>query len=145
MAKFKTNTNVFSIAHYILLFLVTGLCIAIIAWILVVRNNANPQNNVMLTHVKSSEPCVQRTIDTVKKLWEFNPRAVPQKYWEVAMDYMNQVIPENMYGICEDVAYTCRRGQIRRDCDPCAVPSARAYAQAMHIADLIQTNCKVQD
>lgn len=141
MAKFKTNTNAFTIAHYILLSLVAIVCIVIIAWIMIVRNNSSPHNNVTMTHLKGSNPCVQRTIETVKKLWDFNPRAVPQKYWEIAMTYMNQPITENTYGICQDVAYTCKRGQIRRDCDPCAVPSARAYAQAMHIADLVQTNC----
>jgi len=145
MAKFKVNTNSLTIAHYILLFLVTGLCIAIIAWVLISRNNSHPQNDVTLTHIKNSDPCVQRTIETVKKLWEFNPRAVPQKYWDIAMNYMNQTITENTYGICQDVAFTCHRGQIRRDCDPCAVPSARTYAMAVHTADMIQSNCKPND
>lgn len=142
--KYKINTNSFTIAHYILLFLVSALCIAIIAWIMISRNNSHPTNNVTsnITHINNSMPCVQRTTDTVKQLWEHNPRAIPQKYWEIAMEYMNQTVTQTTYGICQDVAYTCHRGQILRDCNPCAVPSARAYAQAIHTADMIQKNCK---
>ena len=143
MAKFKTNTNSFTIAHYILLFLVTITCIGIIAWVIITNNNPTPTNNVTqtITHVQHTDPCVQRTINTVAQMWAYDPKSVPQKYWNLAMDYMNQTITTNTYGICQDVAFKCRVGQIRRDCDPCAVPSARAYAQDIHTADMIAANC----
>ena len=143
MAKFKINTNSFTIAHYILLFLVTGICIAVIAWIMISRHNTNPTNNVSenIIHTTGNSPCAKRTIETVEKLWAYNPNAVPQKYWNIAIDYMNQPITKKTYGVCQDVAYTCHVGQIIRDCDPCAVPSARAYAKSIHIADLLKTNC----
>ena len=143
MKKFKTNTNTFTIAHYILLFLVTGLCISILAWVMITRHTTTTINkpSPSITHITQNTPCVQRTIDTVKKLWEFNPRAIPQKYWEIAINYMNQPVSTTTYGICQDIAFTCRRGQVRYDCDPCAVPSARTYAQSIHIADLLKTNC----
>ena len=141
--KFKTNSTAFGIAHYILLFLVVGTCIAIIAWIMVKNNNPNPTSNVKtnVVHVRDSDPCVQRTRDMVARMWAYDPRAVPQKYWDMAGNYLNQTITTRTYGICQDVAYTCRPGQIRRDCDPCAVPSARDWAQSIHVVDMIRENC----
>ena len=138
--KFKTNTSSFTIAHYILLFLVTGICIAIIAWIMINRTNNNPSNNITTEHIKYS-PCVQRTINTVEQMWAYDPKLIPNKYWKIAMDYLNEPIRTRTYGICQDVAYTCNVGQLRRDCDPCAVPSARQYAREFHIADMIKQNC----
>ncbi|MBP3397461.1 MAG: hypothetical protein J6K82_00855 [Alphaproteobacteria bacterium] len=145
--KFKTNINSFTIAHYILLFLVVGLCICIIAWIMIHRVNSAPENNVTLntTHMTSSDPCVQRTINTVNQMWAYDPKQVPQKYWEIAMNYMNQPITTRTYGLCQDVGYICHPGQILRDCDPCAVPSARTYAQSIHISDMIEKNCNTEN
>lgn len=145
--KFNTNTNSFTIAHYILLFLVVGLCISIIAWIMIARNNSSPVNNVSqnIIHVRDTDPCVQRIRNTVAQMWAYDPRAIPQKYWIIATEYLNQTINTPTYGICQDVAFTCHVGQLRRDCDPCAVPSARAYAMDIHTADLIQENCKTQN
>ena len=141
--KFKTNTSAFSIAHYILLFLVVGFSIAIIAWVMIKNNNPNPENNVSnnVIHVKDTDPCVQRTRDMVARMWAYDPGAVPEKYWIIAENYLNQVITTRTYGICQDVAFTCHVGQIRVDCDPCAVPSARDWAQSIHVADMIQKNC----
>lgn len=141
--KFTTNTSAFTIAHYILLFLVTVTCIGIIAWVMINRGNPNPENNVRptITHVTDSDPCVNRIKKTVEHMWRFSPESVPQKYWSIAMAYINQPITSRTYGICMDVAFTCRPGQILRDCDPCAVTSARTYAQQIHIADMISANC----
>ena len=143
--KFKTNTNAFSIAHYILLFLVVGICIAIIAWVMITNNNPNPTSNIStnVVHVKESNPCVQNTRDMVARMWAYDPQSVPQRYWDIAGNYMNQTITTRTYGICQDVAFTCRPGQIRRDCDPCAAPSARDWAQSIHTADMIQKNCGI--
>ena len=140
---FKTNTNSFTIAHYILLFLVIGLCICIVAWILIVRHNNNPTNNVTptITHINNASPCVQRTINTVEKMWRYDPKSVPQKYWNIAIEYLNEPISARTYGLCQDVAFVCHTGQIRRECDPCAVPSARAIAKQQQIADMITMNC----
>ena len=141
--KFTTNTNAFGIAHYILLFIVVILCICTIAFIIIKRNNPNPQNNVQptITHIKNNDPCVQRTINTIAQMWAYDPKKVPQKYWDIATNYLTEPITTRFYGICQDVAYTCHPGQIRRDCDPCAVPSARAYAMEIHTTDMIQANC----
>lgn len=144
--KFKNNTSAFTIAHYILLFLVTGLCISIIAWIIITRNNDAPTNNISqnIIHIKNTDPCVQRINNIVAQMWAFNPRAVPEKYWVIATDYLNQPITTRTSGICQDIAFTCHVGQTRIDCDPCAVPSARLYAMNIHINDLIQANCATE-
>ncbi|MBQ2017383.1 MAG: hypothetical protein II208_02550 [Alphaproteobacteria bacterium] len=141
--KVKQNTSAFTIAHYILLFLVSGLCISIIAWIIITRDNKKPTNNVSenIIHVKNTDPCVQRINDIVARMWAFNPDAVPEKYWKIATNYLNQPITTRTYGLCQDVAFICHAGQIRRDCDPCAVPAARTYAMDIHINDLIHANC----
>ena len=137
--RFKTNTNPFTISHYILLFLVIILCTCIIGWVIIHR--PHPHNPPTITHIQGYTPCVQRTTATIEKMWKFSPELVPQKYWSIAMQYLNQPITSRTYGICMDVAFTCRPGQILRDCDPCAVPSARAYAQSIHTADMISANC----
>lgn len=141
--KFETNTNSFTISHYILLFLVVIICIGIISWVIIKRHNATPQNNITptITHVKNTDPCVQHATDTVAQMWAYNPRLIPQKYWQIASNYINETITTRTYGICQDVAFTCRPGQKRIECDPCAVPSARAYAQDMQTADMISENC----
>lgn len=143
MAKFKTNTSSFTIAHYILLFLVTGLCICVIAWLMISRNNTNTTNDIgqNVIHLNSGNPCIKRTIDTIEKMWENDPKSVPQKYWDIAIEYLNTPIYTTTYGICQDVAFVCNTGQIRRDCDPCAIPSARAFAKQQQIADTIKTGC----
>ena len=141
--KFKTNTNTYTIAHYLLLFLVIGLCICIAAWIMITRHNNNPINNVTptITHISSTLPCVKRTVDTVEQMWRYDPKSVPQKYWNIAIEYLNEPITARTYGLCQDVAFVCHTGQIRRECDPCAVPSARAFAKQQQIADMIKMNC----
>ena len=141
--KFKTNTNTYTIAHYLLLFLVIGLCICIAAWIMITRHNNNPINNVTptITHISSTLPCVKRTVDTVEQMWRYDPKSVPQKYWNIAIEYLNEPITAHTYGLCQDVAFVCHTGQIRRECDPCAVPSARAFAKQQQIADMIKMNC----
>lgn len=140
---FKPDTNSFTIAHYILLFLVIGLCICIVAWFMITRHNNHPTNNVTttITHISNASPCVQRTIDTVEKMWRYDPKSVPQKYWNIAIEYLNEPITSRTYGLCQDVAFVCHTGQIRRECDPCAVPSARAFAKQQQIADMIKMNC----
>ena len=142
--KFKTNTSSFTIAHYILLFLITALCMIVIAWIMITRNNNAPHNNVIqnITHVHGNDPCVKRVIETVDKMWEYDPKSIPDKYWNIALEYMNAPITTTTYGICQDVAFTCHPAQIRRDCDPCAVPNAREYAKQMQIADMLNQNCQ---
>ena len=138
---FKQNTTPFTIAHYILLVIVILLCTSIIAWITI--TNHNTKKNKDIPTDKNTPPCIQRITNTVGQMWAFNPQSVPEKYWNIAIEYLNQPIKTRTYGICQDVAFVCNVGQIRRDCDPCAVPDARAYAMGIHIDDLIRTNCAI--
>ena len=142
MAKFKTNITSIRIAHYLLLFAIAIICIGLVTYAIIHQNNPTPQNNVTPAHrAKEQTPCATRTADTIAQMWAYNPKSIPQKYWEIAMDYMNEQITTPTYGICQDVAFHCATGDIRRDCDPCAVPSARAYAMEIHTHDAIKQNC----
>ena len=144
MAKklFYTNTNSVRIAHYILLFAVAILCISIVAYAIIHRDNPTPTSNVHPSaRAQYQTPCSQRTADTIAQMWAYDQKSVPQKYWDIAMNYLNQPVPTATYGICQDVAFHCRSGEIRRNCDPCAVPSARMHAMDIHIRDAIKQNC----
>ena len=113
MAKeYKVNTNTFSIAHYILLFLVTILCIGIISWVMIRRNNPAPQNNIQTigTYAHQTDPCVHRITNTVAKMWAYTPDMIPERYWDIAMQYLDETITTRTYGLCQDVAFTCRPG-----------------------------------
>ena len=107
------------------------------------KDNANTTNNISqnIIHINSGEPCIKRTIATIEKMWEYDPKSVPQKYWDIALEYLNEPILATTYGICQDVAFACHTGQTRRDCDPCAIPSAREIAKNQQIADKIKQNC----
>lgn len=137
------DTNSFSIAQYILLFLVVVLCIGIVAWTLVHtgRNmkSENPATNVV--HITNTDPCVQNIMNVVSQTWAYNPNSVPQKYLDLATQYANAQITTRIHGACNEITFVCRPGQIRRDCDPCALSSARQIAMDQQIADMIQSNC----
>ena len=142
MQKFKDNISTFNIAHYILLFLVACICITAIAYTAITHNNHTPENNITINPPKTpATACINRVTRQIHQMWQYNPKSVPQQYWEIAMTYLNTPIAETTYGLCQDVAYVCHAGQIRRNCDPCAVPSARKYAQSIHISDAITENC----
>lgn len=141
--KLNKKTNPFTAAHYILLFLVVVLCIAIIAWIMISKQR---QQNAMrpapvVTHVQNTDPCVQDVRNIVAQMWAYNSEQVPQKYWDIANGYLNQQITTRQSGVCADVAFVCKPGQRRIECDPCAVPSARMVAQDQQVTDLIQQYC----
>jgi hypothetical protein len=74
-------------------------------------------------------------------MWHYDPKSVPQKYWDIAIQYLNEPIVNRTYGLCQDIAFVCVSGQTRRECDPCAVPTARLVAKQQQLADLIKTNC----
>lgn len=136
------NTNSFTIAHYILLFLVVALCIGIIAWILISANNSRPTNNIEpVVRITNTDPCVKAARDSIAQMWAYTPGAVPEKYRLMAADYANEQITTRMRGTCNDTAFLCRPGQIRRDCDPCAMGTAIQMATEQHIADTIKENC----
>lgn len=143
--KPNNNTNSFTIAHYILLFLVVGLCIGIAAWIMISSRTATPKNNVEpVVHISNTDPCSRQTMNAIAQMWAYDPGMVPQKYWDMAAEYANEQIVTRIHGNCNSVNFTCRPGQIRRDCDPCAIGTGRQIAMDQHIADTIRQNCDTQ-
>ncbi len=142
MAK---QTNPFTIAHYILMFLVAGLCIGVVAWAMISAGGNRPVSNVEpVTHIANTDPCSQKMMNAVAQMWAYNPGAVPQKYWDLAAEYANEQIKTRIRGACNDVKFVCRPGQIRRDCDPCALGSARQMAMDQQTADMIAENCPAE-
>ncbi|MBO5834064.1 MAG: hypothetical protein J6R22_03870 [Alphaproteobacteria bacterium] len=141
--KFKTNTNTFSIAHYILLFFVVTLCICIIAWVIIFRHNPDATTNITKSeNISGAYSCPQKVKKMVTKMWQNDSNSIPKKYWRLAQDFLNAPVASTTFGVCQDIAYTCHAGQIRSDCDPCAVISARAYAQEIQTIDMIGNICK---
>ncbi len=136
--------NTFTIAHYILLFLVVVLCIGIVAWTLTRSGKsvaATDDANVIRV-TENISPCAQKIKNQVSQIWAYNPELIPQKYLDIANEYVNSRVDDRIRGECNNVKFTCRRGDIRRDCDPCAVGAARQIAMERQISDMTAEYCK---
>ena len=143
MKKVLIQTDAFKIAHYILLFFVVVLCIALVSWAMFSARDsefvtASPRFN-------TSNPCVKRVKDAVTQMWEYEPTLVPQKYWRMVSDYADSVLPARASVPCDGRSYVCLAGQMRRDCDPCALMSGRQYAISVHISDMVHQLCMHPD
>lgn len=144
----KTNTqklNTFTIAHYILLFFVVVLCIGVVAWTLTRGSKsvaANADNTNVIHVTENISPCAQKIMNQVSQIWAYNPELIPETYLNIANDYVNASITEHTRGECNNVKFTCRVGDIRRDCDPCALGTARQIAMDRQIADMTAQYCK---
>ena len=143
MPKIKEfQTSPFTIAHYILLFMVTVVCISIVAWLIITRyNDEQAKNNITITHLTNDDPCVKSARDAVAQMWAYNQELVPPRYKTMAETYANEAVLSRVTGYCNDVQFTCRAGQLRRICDPCAVALGRQYAIEQHTIDMIRANC----
>ena len=142
MAKnMEYQTSAFTIAHYILLFMVTVVCISIVAWLIITRYNTQRANSTNITYIMNNDPCVRQTRDAVSRMWAYNQELIPTRYKTMGDTYANDAVLTRVTGYCNDVPFTCRAGQLRRTCDPCAVNAGRMRAMEMHIADMIRTNC----
>lgn len=137
------QTNSFSIAQYILLFFVVVLCIGIVAWTLVHTGRRVDSENKTpsVIHITNTNPCVADITNKISQIWAYNPELVPQRYLDMATNYANEQITTRIHGSCNDVSFVCRPGQIRRNCDPCALSSARQIAMDQQIADIIHMEC----
>ncbi len=78
----------------------------------------------------------------MSQIWAYSPELIPQEYLDIANDYVNSRVDDRIRGECNNVKFTCRRGDIRRDCDPCAVGGARQKAMERQIMDMIAQYCK---
>ncbi len=135
------QTNVFTIAHYILLFMVAVTCASIVTWLIIDRYNTDKFNSTNITYIMNNDPCVAQTRDAVSSMWSFNQELIPTRYKTMADTYANDAILTRTNGYCDGVSFTCRAGQLRRTCDPCAIQTGRRHAMEMHLADMIRSNC----
>lgn len=139
------QTTSFKIAQYILMFLVAALCVGIIVWVISAQNTQNTLNatsdNVIRVNNNTS-PCIQNVNNKIAQMWAYNPDAIPEKYLAIANEYPNEKITTKIDGTCNNTKFTCRPGQMRRDCDPCAAGTARQIAMDQHITDTIAQECK---
>ena len=139
------QTTSFKISRYILLVLVLVLCIGIIAWTIVTRNKPSQESNAPVDNViriTNSDSCVQEVTNTISRLWAYDADKVPQKYVDMINTYANERITTRTTGYCNDIKFTCKAGQLRKDCDPCAIGSARQFAMDQQIVDTIAKECQ---
>ena len=139
--KSEFQTTPFTIAHYILLFMVTIVCISTVTWLIMGRYNDAHKNNIVISYMMSKDPCVVRTRDAVSKMWAYNQELIPIKYKTMVDTYINDAVLTRVKGYCNDAVFTCRAGQLRRICDPCAVEVGQQRAMERHTLDLIHANC----
>ena len=139
--KSEFQTTPFTIAHYILLFMVAVTCVSIVVWLIIARHNAAIQDGLNITKIMNNDPCVHQTRDAVTRMWAYNQELIPTRYKTIADTYANNAVLTRVTGYCNDVPFTCRAGQLRRTCDPCAVGAGRNIAMEIHIADMIRANC----
>ncbi len=142
MSKNKDfQTNPFTIAHYILLFMVTVVCISIVTWLIIDRYNKSHETNVSVSYMLSDEPCIVRTREAIKSMWHYNQELIPTRYKTMADTYANNAVLSRVNGYCNERPFTCRAGQLRRICDPCAIEVGRQRAMEQHILDSVRANC----
>lgn len=138
------QTNSFKISRYILLALVLILCIGIITWTLVSKNRVAQSDTTVdnVIRITNNDPCIQNVNSIVAQMWAYDEPDIPQKYRDMITQYLDTEITSRIDGMCNDVKFVCRPGQLRRDCDPCATGSARQFAMEKQISDMIAEQCK---
>ena len=137
--------NTFTIAHYIFLFFVVVFCIGIVAWTLTRSGKsvaADTNNDNVIRVTQNISPCAQKIINQVSQIWAYNPELIPSEYLDMANEYVNSPVAARTRGECNNVKFTCRAGDVRRDCDPCALGTARQMAMERQIADMTAQYCK---
>lgn len=136
--------SAFSVAHYVLLFIVSTLCTISVVWVLVAANN---RESAIHDHIKKADTnaeksCERATADAIKLLWQDKPGDIPQKYIVMENNYANRIVPVRTTGTCNGKKFTCTMGAVRATCDPCAKNTAQKRAMFQHISDTIDELCK---
>lgn len=136
------NASPFGVAHYILLIAVTVLCIGVIVyavwWGMPQKGRPVPSP----VQVVATGECAQNIANEVAQMWAYHPEMVPVKYQGMVTEYLEMPVDSTIRGRCNNVAFTCRAGQIRRHCDPCAVGDARDRVMRVLISDMVAEHCK---
>lgn len=125
------KTNSFTIARYILLFLVCGAVFMFLVWLM-----TSPK------HDRSDfAACRAAVADTVNKIWHDNPTEIPPQYVQMVTDYADFIIEIPTSGRCNDSDFTCAPGMRRRDCNPCAAQIGAERAREQYINDMAARTC----
>ena len=148
------TTTSYSVAHYILIFLLICLGVVVVGWLLIAAGYRNYEQQLAddpvveetvetttTTTATTLSPCAQKVMNEVAQMWAYSQNDVPQKYWDMAVEYLNSPVSSWTEGTCNDIRYICNPGQIRRECDPCAVSNAMSRAMEAHTRDLKAKNC----
>lgn len=139
----EDTPSAFSVAHYVLLFLVSTFCTVAVVWILIAANNREAALNDKFIHnPNTTKACQRQTADTITDIWENRPNDIPKQYILIEKNYANRIVPVRTTGICNGQKFICRMGDIRSTCDPCAKNSAKKRAMFQHISDAIDKACK---
>ncbi len=135
--------SAFSVAHYVLLFLVSCLCTIAVVWVLISANNREASlNDKMLTHhTQQNKTCQRAAADQITSLWETRPHEIPKQYLLMEKNYANRIVPVRTTGVCNGKKFVCKMGDVRATCDPCAKNSAHKRAMFQHISDTIDQLC----
>ena len=150
MKRYNQTTS-YSVAHFILVFLVVCACIVGVIWLLIAAGYRHYERSVAddtaavveseTVVTSNASPCAQQVMNDVAQMWAYSPNDVPQKYWDMAVNYLNQPVDAWTEDTCNGIRFICNPGQIRRECDPCAVSSAMSTAMEAHARDMISQNC----
>lgn len=135
--------SAFSVAHYVLLFLVSTLCTVAVVWVLISANNreASINDKMLNRQTQSSKTCQRTAADQITSMWEMRPHEIPKQYLLIEKNYANRIVPVKTTGVCNGQKFICKMGDVRSSCDPCAKNSARKRAMFQHISDTIDKTC----
>jgi hypothetical protein len=136
--------SAFSVAHYVLLFIVSTLCTISVVWVLIAANNRETtiHSHILKTNTNTKKSCERAAADAITLLWQNSPQDVPEKYKIMENNYANRIVPVRTTGTCNGVKFICTMGSVRSKCDPCAKNSAQKRAMFQHISDTIDELCK---
>ena len=141
--KKEFQTSSFTIAHYILLFMVAVVCASVVTWLVLQNHRRNVVRQMDVAYIANNSPCVKHARDAVKQIWTYNQELIPTRYKIMVHKYVNEVVPVRIKGYCGDEPFMCRMGQVRNVCDPCVKKTAQEMAMTQHMADVIYANCGI--
>ena len=141
MSDYSDTPSAFSIAHYVLLFLVSTLCTISVVWVLIAANNRESALHDKI-NTTSTKTCQRQAADSITHMWNTNQKQIPQQYILMETNYANRIVPVRTTGTCNGEKFICKMGDVRAMCDPCAKNSAKKRAMFQHISDVIDEMCK---
>lgn len=133
--------SAFSVAHYVLLFLVSTLCTISVVWVLIAANNRESTLRDKI-RTQTTKTCQRDVADKITNMWEKEPHNIPKYYKNMEHNYANRIVEVRTTGTCNGEKFVCKMGAVRSSCDPCALNSAQKRALFQHVSDIIDQTCK---